>query len=100
VLTQGETRVLRYLPTHMGAPEIATELFLSANTVKTHLRHLYQKLGAHTRQEAVPRAGPSACSQRPLPALDRASTMITGTFDPYLAISARDHENARSGAFP
>jgi DNA-binding NarL/FixJ family response regulator len=56
VLTQGETRVLRYLPTHMGAPEIAAELFLSANTVKTHLRHLYQKLGAHTRREAVQRA--------------------------------------------
>jgi Bacterial regulatory proteins, luxR family len=39
-LTHSETRVLRYLPTHMGAPEIAAELFLSANTVKTHLRHL------------------------------------------------------------
>ncbi len=56
LLTESETRVLRYLPTHMGAPEIAAELFLSANTVKTHLRHLYQKLGAHSRQEAVQRA--------------------------------------------
>ena len=55
-LTQSETRVLRYLPTHMGAPEIAAELFVSANTVKTHLRHLYRKLGAHSRQEAVQRA--------------------------------------------
>jgi LuxR family maltose regulon positive regulatory protein len=55
-LTQSETRVLRYLPTHMGAPEIAAELFVSANTVKTHLRHLYRKLGAHSRQEAVRRA--------------------------------------------
>ncbi|HUB22756.1 MAG TPA: LuxR C-terminal-related transcriptional regulator [Streptosporangiaceae bacterium] len=55
-LTQGETRVLRYLPTHLGAPEIAAELCLSANTVKTHLRHLYRKLGAHSRQEAVQRA--------------------------------------------
>jgi DNA-binding CsgD family transcriptional regulator len=52
-LTVSETRVLRYLPTHMGTPEIAAELFLSANTVKTHLRHLYRKLGAHSRREAV-----------------------------------------------
>jgi LuxR family transcriptional regulator, maltose regulon positive regulatory protein len=55
-LTQSETRVLRYLPTHLGAPEIAAELYLSANTVKTHLRHLYRKLGAHSRHEAVQRA--------------------------------------------
>jgi LuxR family maltose regulon positive regulatory protein len=55
-LTVSETRVLRYLPTHLGAPEIAAELYLSANTVKTHLRHLYRKLGAHSRREAVQRA--------------------------------------------
>jgi LuxR family transcriptional regulator, maltose regulon positive regulatory protein len=55
-LTHSEVRVLRYLPTHMGTPEIAAELYLSANTVKTHLRHLYRKLGAHTRREAVQRA--------------------------------------------
>jgi LuxR family maltose regulon positive regulatory protein len=55
-LTESEIRVLRYLPTHMGAPQIAAELYVSANTVKTHLRHLYQKLGAHSRQEAVQRA--------------------------------------------
>jgi DNA-binding CsgD family transcriptional regulator len=55
-LTKGETRVLRYLPTHLSAVEIAGELHLSANTVKTHLRHLYQKLGAHSRREAVERA--------------------------------------------
>ena len=55
-LTDSEARVLRYLPTHMGAPEIAAELYVSANTVKTHLRHLYRKLGAHSRQEAVQRA--------------------------------------------
>jgi LuxR family maltose regulon positive regulatory protein len=55
-LTEGETRVLRYLPTHMSAAEIAAELYLSANTVRTHLRHLYRKLGAHSRHEAVQRA--------------------------------------------
>jgi DNA-binding CsgD family transcriptional regulator len=55
-LTESETRVLRYLPTHMSAAEIAAELRLSPNTVRTHLRHLYRKLGAHSRHEAVQRA--------------------------------------------
>jgi LuxR family transcriptional regulator, maltose regulon positive regulatory protein len=55
-LTESETRVLRYLPTHLGVPEIAAELFLSANTVRTHLQHLYRKLGVHSRGEAVQRA--------------------------------------------
>ena len=55
-LTDGETRVLRYLPTHLTAPEIAAELFLSVNTVSTHTRHLYAKLGVHSRQKAVNRA--------------------------------------------
>ena len=55
-LTRSETRVLRYLPTHLSGPEIAAELCVSASTVKTHLRHLYRKLGAHGRHEAVCRA--------------------------------------------
>jgi LuxR family maltose regulon positive regulatory protein len=55
-LTDTETRVLRYLPTHLTAPEIAAELWLSVNTVNTHTRHLYAKLGVHRRHEAVDRA--------------------------------------------
>ena len=55
-LTDSETRVLRYLPTHLTTHEIAAELFLSVNTVGTHRRHLYAKLGVHTRHEAVNRA--------------------------------------------
>jgi len=54
-LTDSETRVLRYLPTHLTAPEIAGELFLSVNTVGNHTRHLYAKLGVHCRHEAVDR---------------------------------------------
>jgi LuxR family maltose regulon positive regulatory protein len=55
-LTDSETRVLRYLPTHLTAHEIAAELLLSVNTVGTHTRHLYAKLGVHRRHEAVDRA--------------------------------------------
>jgi LuxR family transcriptional regulator, maltose regulon positive regulatory protein len=55
-LSQAETRVLRYLPTHLSMAEIAGQLYLSVNTVKTHMRHLYAKLGAHRRHEAVERA--------------------------------------------
>jgi LuxR family transcriptional regulator, maltose regulon positive regulatory protein len=52
-LSKSEIRVLRYLPTHLTAPEIASELSVSTTTVKTHLRNLYAKLGAHSRAEAV-----------------------------------------------
>jgi LuxR family transcriptional regulator, maltose regulon positive regulatory protein len=53
---QSEIRVLRYLPSNLSAPEIASEVFLSTSTVKTHMRHIYEKLGVHKRTEAVGRA--------------------------------------------
>jgi LuxR family maltose regulon positive regulatory protein len=52
-LSGSEIRVLRYLPTHLPAPEIAGELSVSTSTVKTHMRNLYGKLGVHTRADAV-----------------------------------------------
>jgi len=55
-LSRGETRVLRYLPTNLSAPEIARELSVSVNTVRTHIRHVCGKLGAHGRTEAVTQA--------------------------------------------
>jgi LuxR family maltose regulon positive regulatory protein len=55
-LSDSELRVLRYLPTNLTAPEIARELYISVNTVKSHMRSLYTKLGTHTRAEAVARA--------------------------------------------
>src|SRR5262249_6974162 len=55
-LSASELRVLRYLPTNLSGPEIAGELYVSHNTVRTHLSHLYGKLGTHTRAEAVARA--------------------------------------------
>ena len=55
-LSQSEIRVLRYLPTNLSAPEIARELSVSVNTVRTHIRHVCGKLGAHGRTEAVTQA--------------------------------------------
>jgi LuxR family maltose regulon positive regulatory protein len=55
-LTGSETRILRYLPTNLTAPEIAGQLYLSVHTVKTHIRHLYAKLGTHRRAQAVEQA--------------------------------------------
>ena len=47
--------MLRYLPTNLSAPQIASELHVSHNTVRTHMRHLYAKLGTHRRFDAVER---------------------------------------------
>jgi LuxR family transcriptional regulator, maltose regulon positive regulatory protein len=55
-LSGSEVRVLRYLPTSLSGPEIASELYVSHNTVRTHLRHLYAKLGTHRRADTVARA--------------------------------------------
>ena len=55
-LSEAELRVVRYLPSNLTASEIASELVVSTNTVRTHMRHIYAKLDAHTRSEAVARA--------------------------------------------
>jgi LuxR family transcriptional regulator, maltose regulon positive regulatory protein len=55
-LSSSEIRVLRYLPTNMSAPEIANELHVARNTIRTHMRHLYVKLDSHSRTEVVERA--------------------------------------------
>ena len=55
-LSATELRVLRYLPTNLPVPEIASELFVSVNTIRTHTRHMYAKLDVHTRAKAVERA--------------------------------------------
>ncbi|HEV2372919.1 MAG TPA: LuxR C-terminal-related transcriptional regulator, partial [Streptosporangiaceae bacterium] len=52
-LTASERAVLSLLPSHMTNAEISQELFLSVNTVKTHLRTTYRKLGVRSRREAV-----------------------------------------------
>jgi LuxR family maltose regulon positive regulatory protein len=52
-LSPSELRVLRYLPTNLTRPEIARELYVSINTVNTHIRNIYSKLGARDRSSAV-----------------------------------------------
>src|SRR5690348_9500793 len=55
-LSPTELRVLRYLPTNLSRPEIASELSVSVNTVNTHVRNIYAKLQASDRSTAVQRA--------------------------------------------
>jgi LuxR family transcriptional regulator, maltose regulon positive regulatory protein len=55
-LTHRELSVLRLLPTSLTQRQIGDELFLSINTVKTHVRSIFGKLGVESRQEAVSEA--------------------------------------------
>jgi LuxR family maltose regulon positive regulatory protein len=52
-LTIAELRILRFLPSHRSFREIAAQLGVSANTVKTQAHAVYRKLGAASRSEAV-----------------------------------------------
>jgi LuxR family maltose regulon positive regulatory protein len=54
-LTDSETRVLRLLATDLSKREIGNELYVSVNTIKTHVKHLYAKLDVRTRRQAVER---------------------------------------------
>jgi len=55
-LTERELTVLRYLQSMLSNEEIAAKLFVSVNTVKTHIRHIYRKLEVSQRRDAVRRA--------------------------------------------
>ena len=55
-LSGREQSVLRFLPTMMSNAEIAGELFVTSNTVKTHLKSIYRKLAVSRRRDAVERA--------------------------------------------
>jgi len=56
-LTAAELRLLPMLSTHLSLPEIAQEMFLSPNTIKSQAYSLYRKLGASSRSQAVAQAG-------------------------------------------
>jgi LuxR family transcriptional regulator, maltose regulon positive regulatory protein len=55
-LSEREQVVLRYLPSSLSAGEIADELYVSVNTVKTHIKSIYRKLETNRRWDAVKRA--------------------------------------------
>jgi DNA-binding CsgD family transcriptional regulator len=55
-LSVRELEILQYLPTPLDQRELCSTLFISRNTLKTHLRSTYRKLGVQTRREAVLRA--------------------------------------------
>ncbi len=55
-LTEREMAVLRYLPTMFKAAEIASDLYVTVNTVKSHQQAIYRKLDVRTRRDAVDRA--------------------------------------------
>lgn len=55
-LTGREQEVLAYMATHLTYPEIAAELYVSNNTVKTHTRAVFRKLAVSKRADAVARA--------------------------------------------
>jgi LuxR family maltose regulon positive regulatory protein len=55
-LTERERDVLRLLAVGQSTPEIARALYVEVNTVRTHVKHLYDKLGVHSRDQAVWRA--------------------------------------------
>ena len=79
-LSETELRVLRYLPTNLRGPEIAAELYVSLNTIRAHLRHVYGKLGVHSRADAVARAralGLLSPSSRPGPSAAQRRARLT-----------------------
>ena len=55
-LSERELEVLRLLRTELNGPEIARELMVSLNTVRTHTQNIYAKLGVNNRRAAVRRA--------------------------------------------
>jgi LuxR family maltose regulon positive regulatory protein len=52
-LSERELDVLRYLASRLSYPDVARELYISVNTLKSHVKSIYRKLGAANRGEAI-----------------------------------------------
>lgn len=72
-LTPAELRVLQFLPTHLSFPQIAGQVFVSPNTVKTQAQGVYRKLGVSSRRAAVERARAAGLLDGAGPAQDTAA---------------------------
>jgi LuxR family maltose regulon positive regulatory protein len=55
-LSERELEVLRLLASDLSGPDIARELVVSLNTVRTHTKNIYSKLGVNNRRAAIRRA--------------------------------------------
>ena len=55
-LTDRELEILSYLPSRLTNTELAERCYVSVNTIKTHMAHIYRKLDAANRNEAIVRA--------------------------------------------
>src|SRR5512132_2961497 len=77
-LTDRELGVLRLLATTLSQPEIAQELYVSVNTVRTHIQGIYRKLGVTSRDEAVSHARALDLLPGPAPRSNPAGTADPG----------------------
>jgi len=83
--TGAELAVLRLMPADLSVRQIAGELFLSPNTVKTHARAIYRKLGVSSRIEAVARAGALGLLGSESPGVNEPPALPAGLDDGRLA---------------
>jgi DNA-binding CsgD family transcriptional regulator len=67
-LSERELDVLRLLRSDLDGPDIARQLMVSLNTMRTHTKNIYAKLGVNNRRAAVSRAVELVCSPEPAPA--------------------------------
>ena len=105
-MTVAQLRVLDYLPTHLTYTEIAGQLFLSRNTVKTHAIAIFRKLGVSSRSEAIviasrlgffdvvtsppPSAPPSAGSGPPLHLVSDSAWSVESAPGDYVFLSDKE----------
>lgn len=79
-LTERQVRVLRMLRGSLTLSEIATELSLSTNTIKTHTQAIYRKLGVGTREDAVTRGLDQGILKSPIRSRQLQTPGLPGSF--------------------